>query len=113
MVGGFAITFIGILQLLGIVAAFMLGRQTERPKAKWPTGSLVRGGWQAWRVPMIIIVAVAAGATVFLPILAEVGIGNLLGFGGGGRGRGGVGRGRGGVGRGGGGFGGGSRYMYD
>ncbi len=101
MVEGFAVTFIGILQLLGIVSAFMLGRQTERPKDKWPKGSLVQGGWKAWRLPLIIIVAIAAGATIFLPILAEVGIGNLLGFGfGGGQGRG----------RGGSRYSGGSRY---
>lgn len=81
MVQGLAITFVGILQLLAIVGAFMLGRQTERPQNKWPTGSLLQGGWKAWRLPLIIIVAVAAGATIFLPILAEGGLG-ALGIGG-------------------------------
>lgn len=78
MVQGFAITFVGILQVLAIGAAFMLGRQTERPKDKWPKGSMLQGGWQAWRLPLIILVAAAAGITIFMPILAEVGLGNLL-----------------------------------
>ncbi len=70
---GFAITFVGVLQVAGIIAAFQLGRQQERPEKKWPQGSMLDGGWKAWRTPMIIIVAVAAAVTVFLPILAGPG----------------------------------------
>lgn len=99
MVEGFAITFVGVLQLVGLVAAFQLGRQLERPKSKWPQGSLMQGGWEAWRLPLLILVGVAAGITIFLPILAEVGLGGLLpsfdGVGGGGGQRGGRGGSRG------------------
>jgi len=82
---GLSITFVGILQLLAIVAAFMLGRQTERPEKSWPKGSLLQGGWKAWRIPLFIIVGVAAAATVFLPILAQGGLSAVFGglFGGG------------------------------
>lgn len=74
-----SITFVGVLQLLGMWAAFMLGRHTERPKDKWPPGSLLQGGWKAWHVPLIIIAAVAALATLFLPILGGMGMGGLFG----------------------------------
>lgn len=79
MVEGFAITFVGVLQMLGLVAAFMLGRQTERPRNKWPKGSLMQGGWEAWRIPLIIMASVAIAVTVFLPIVSEMGLGNLFG----------------------------------
>ena len=72
-----AITFVGVLQVAGLAAAFQLGRQQERDEKKWPKGSMLDGGWKAWRVPLIILVAVAAAITVFLPVMG--GRGGLLG----------------------------------
>lgn len=77
-----AITFVGILQVLGIAAAFMLGRLLERPKERWPKGSLLQGGWAAWRIPLIVVAAVAGGVTVFLPIVTSA-LGESDFFGGG------------------------------
>jgi hypothetical protein len=78
-----SITFVGLLQLLSLAAAYWLGRMTERPKSKWPKGSMFKGGWQAWQVPLIIMVAATAGLTMFLPVLAGslrgLGLGRMLG----------------------------------
>lgn len=74
-----AITFVGLIQILAIWAAFQLGRQQERPESKWPTGSMLAGGWKAWRLPYIIIVATAAFTTIFIPILAGGTLGNMFG----------------------------------
>lgn len=64
-----AITFTGVLSLVAIVSAFQLGRQQERPRNKWPPGGLFDGGWAAWRIPFISIVAVAAAAIIVLPLM--------------------------------------------
>lgn len=79
---GLAITFVGVLQLLGMWAAYMLGRHTELPKDKWPKGGLMKGGWQAWHIPLMVIVGAAAAITLFLPIFGGMGLGMGLGLGG-------------------------------
>lgn len=76
-----SITFMGLLHLLAIAAAFQLGRQQERPKARWPKGNLLGGGWQAWRLVYIIVVALSAALTILLPILRNTELGRMFGFG--------------------------------
>lgn len=68
-----AVTFAGMIQVLGMLAAFYLGRQVERPKDKWPQGSLLQGGWAAWRVPIYVIIGLAFAITVFLPTIIQGG----------------------------------------
>ncbi len=64
-----AISFVGLLQVAAVAAAFQLGRMFATPKNKWEKGSLLQGGWAAWKVPLIVIVAVTTFMTVFLPLL--------------------------------------------
>lgn len=64
-----SISFVGLLQVAAVAAAFQLGRMFATPKAKWEKGSLLQGGWAAWKVPLIVIVAVTTFMTIFLPLL--------------------------------------------
>lgn len=89
---GLTVTFVGIIQVVALYAAYQLGRQSEVPESKWPKGSFMSGGWKARRIPYFILVGTAAFMTLFLPILANGGLGNIFGglgmgsFFGGGRG---------------------------
>jgi hypothetical protein len=78
-----------ILQLAALYAAFMLGKQVERPEKAgtykttgWPTGGIMQGGWKAWQLYEYIIVGVSVGL-VLMESLSGMGIGGR------GRGRGG------------------------
>lgn len=89
---GLSITFVGALQVIAIVAAYQLGRQTATDPKKWPKGGLMQFGWKAWRIPLFVIVGVAVILTVFMPMLTGDGSGGggflsglFSGSGGGGR----------------------------
>lgn len=75
---GLAVTFVGIIQVAALYAAYQLGRQSEVPESKWPKGSLLGGGWKARRIPYMILVGTAVFMTLFLPILAGGGLGNIF-----------------------------------
>lgn len=75
---GLAITFVGLLQIMAMISAFFLGKQTERPEKQWPTGSLLKGGWKAWRIPLMVIIGVALLFTVVLPLLNGLNIGRVF-----------------------------------
>ena len=77
-----SITFVGLIQLLGLLAAYQLGRQTATPEKEWPRGTLLEFGWQAWRMPLWVIVGMAAAITLFLPVFSG-GLGMFGGMGGG------------------------------
>lgn len=76
---GLAISFVALIQLLALVSAYQLGRQTATPVAKWPTGGILQFGWQAWRLPYWVIVGLAVALTVVLPLLKAAGL--FTGFG--------------------------------
>lgn len=71
---GLAISFIAFVQIIGMFSAYQLGRQTATPKAQWPKGGIMEGGWQAWRLPYFIILGLALALTVVLPILRSSGL---------------------------------------
>jgi uncharacterized membrane protein YgcG len=94
---------IGVLHVFALFSAYQIGRQTELPVEKWPKGSMLKGGWKAWRIPYMVIVGLAAAIAMFVPIFRAMGrSGFSLG----------IGRGGGGGGFGGGGFGGGGGGGY-
>lgn len=72
---GLSITFVGALQVIAIVAAYQLGRQTATPEKNWPKGGILKFGWKAWRIPLFVIVGVATAVTIFLPMLTGDGSG--------------------------------------
>lgn len=72
---GLSITFVGALQVIAIIAAYQLGRQTATPEKNWPKGGIMQFGWKAWRIPLFVIVGVAAMVTIFLPMLTGDGSG--------------------------------------
>lgn len=65
-----AITFVGILQLGGLWAAWRAGHMHALDKSKWRKGGFLDGGWDAQAPLVWTILALAAVVTIFLPILA-------------------------------------------
>ncbi len=65
-----------LIMVAALFSAFKLGQQQERPKAKWPGGTLMQGGWEKWRPVQMGIVAVAIAMQLFQG-------GGFPGFGGG------------------------------
>lgn len=70
--------FAGLLSVVALLAAYQLGRMAERPKDKWQKGGLAKFGWDAWRIPLIVLVALAVLINVLWPLLKTAGFGNMF-----------------------------------
>lgn len=75
-----SINTIEVLALFGMAAAYFLGKQQATPKNKWPKGGILDGGYDAWRIPLVVMLAVAVVAVLFGRVITSV----FSGFGGGG-----------------------------
>lgn len=70
-----------ILLLASMFGAYKLGQMEERPENKWPKGTLMQGGWAAWKPYAWGVV----GVNLAITLLGSVGgFGGLRGGGGGG-----------------------------
>lgn len=74
------VTFSGLMTVAAIVAAYQLGRMIATPKDKkelrgpWPPGGILQFGWDAWRIPLIVIIGVTVLFNVLWPIVRASGI---------------------------------------
>lgn len=81
------VTFSGLLTIAAILAAYQLGRMVERPEKAWPKGGMLKFGWAAWKIPLIVIIGVTVLFNVLWPIVKVSGLTRGLGgqhYGGGG-----------------------------
>lgn len=72
----------GLLSVIGLVAAYNLGRMKATPKAQWQKGGILDFGWEAWKIPLVVMVALTAVLNVVWPLLKSLGMGRIFtGFG--------------------------------
>lgn len=67
-----SINTVEVVALVGMVAAYFLGKQQGRPRATWPKGGLLDGGYEAWRLPLVITVGVSAFVVLFGRLLTSL-----------------------------------------
>lgn len=68
------VTFSSLLIVAAIVSAYQMGRMVERPKNRWPKGGILQFGWGAWKIPLIVIIALTVLVTVLWPIVRVSGL---------------------------------------
>ena len=67
-----SINTVEVVALVGMVAAYFLGKQQGRPRGTWPKGNLLDGGYEAWRLPLVITVMAAAFVVLFGRLLTSL-----------------------------------------
>lgn len=59
------IIFKFVILIMGLWSAFQMGKHAERPKARWPKGGLLQGGWSAMEPIHYTFIALLAAFAVF------------------------------------------------
>ncbi len=83
------IIFKFVILIFGLFSAFQMGKHTERPKARWPKGNILQGGWAAMEPIHWTFIALLSALAVFQDAFNDGMGGGMLGgvfsrFGGGG-----------------------------
>ena len=79
MVSSVWVIFKFVIVMMGLFSAWQMGKHTERPKARWPKGGIMQGGWKAWEPIHYAFIALLTLVAVFQDALNDGQGGGLLG----------------------------------